>query len=193
MPIADVLGIWVELRNSGLGILVVSSEPETILAVSGSRSDECHAARSLPNHRTNDGLDTGDLDQAGIDMTVEQALPAARHRLTAVRIEWKPDDGCAGLDAGPAIPLLQERRLQQLPDGGKPKQPAGPDIDDRDSLAAGMTFVLLTAQIDLSVAAIMALSGMIAAQLSLDLCDSRTVSYRSRAGRPATSVSYPVS
>ena len=36
-------------------------------------------------------------------------------------------------------------------------------------LAAGMTFVLLTAQIDLSVAAIMALSGMIAAQLSLDL------------------------
>jgi len=36
-------------------------------------------------------------------------------------------------------------------------------------LAAGLTFVLLTAQIDLSVAAIMALSGMIAAQLSLDL------------------------
>ena len=36
-------------------------------------------------------------------------------------------------------------------------------------LAAGMTFVLLTAQIDLSVAAIMALSGMFAAQLSLDL------------------------
>ena len=36
-------------------------------------------------------------------------------------------------------------------------------------LAAGMTFVLLTAQIDLSVAAIMALSGMFAAQISLDL------------------------
>lgn len=36
-------------------------------------------------------------------------------------------------------------------------------------LAAGLTFVLLTAQIDLSVAAIMAISGMLAAQLSVDL------------------------
>ena len=52
---ADVLGILVDLRNSGLGILVVSSEPETILAVSDrivtmSRGE-------ISDHRANDGLD----------------------------------------------------------------------------------------------------------------------------------------
>ena len=55
----DVMGILIELRNRGLGVIVVSSEPEIILAVSDRVVTMSRG--KITGHLANDGLDQESL------------------------------------------------------------------------------------------------------------------------------------
>ena len=165
----DVLSILRELGDKGLGVLVVSSEPETVLAICGSRAGHV-AGRDRRRGQTR--IWTKDPDAAGIDMTVDDTTRITGGLLSAVT------NNLATI--APVLTLVVlfvffgsvvDSFLTQANMNNLLVQMSTIGI-----LAAGLTFVLLTAQIDLSVAAIMALSGMIAAPAVAGPRRSRAVS-----------------
>ena len=179
----DVMQIVRGLREQGIGIVVVSTEPETVLSLAD-RILVMQKGRWCANSPTNRSARTGC---------------------------WKPHErgtGCAALRPGDWL----RGRLRNIapfvtldPADRSSRSASDSFADARQSeniltqisvtgiIAVGLTFVILCAEIDLSVASIANATGIVVAYLTLQDASVTSPTSRCRAGRRSCWRSRPAS